>query len=165
MWHNRDSHNIIRTQSKCQWDLIWVFPNDHHVDLSFIENKKIEFLLWFGGPFVRRIRSRLIWCDLRSTRMEQLLEARVLLVVLVSFVHAEASSRAILLFLLAFVLLSRLSELLTFTRLSMPNFLVGGGCGWRATQLTWWLYFIHTPVWSLGGDIMFERAVWVILLR
>ena len=53
---------------------------------------------------------------LRLTRMGQLLEARVLLVMLTSFVHAEASSKATLLFSLSFGLLSRLSWLLMSTR-------------------------------------------------
>jgi len=38
---------------------------------------------------------------------------------------------------LVFCLLSRLSWLLMSMGLSMPGVLVGGGCGWRATQLTW----------------------------
>ena len=77
----------------------------------------------------------------------QLLEARVLLVVLMSFVHAETSSNTTLLFSLAFALLSRLSWLLLSTRLSMPCLFVGGSCGWRATEL-----LVGSALFTLPSD-------------
>ena len=98
--------------------------------------------------------------------MGQLLEVQVLLVVLASFVHAEASSMAALFFFsLVAALVSRLSCLLLSTRLSMPDLLVGGSCGWRVTQLTWWFCFVYALVESLGRGALFERVVQVILLE
>ena len=92
--------------------------------------------------------------------MGQLLEARVLLVVLVSFVHVEALSKAALLFPLVFTLLSRMSWLILSTELSMSGLLAEGYCDWRVTQLTWWLCFVRAPVGPLGGDTLFERGVY-----
>ena len=85
--------------------------------------------------------------------------------ILASFVHVEASLRTALLFSLAFTFLSRVSWLMLSTQLSMLNILVGGGYGWKATQLTWWLCFVHALVGSLEGGILFRRGVWVILLK
>ena len=47
----------------------------------------------------------------------------------------------------------------------MLGVLIGGGCDWRTTQLTWWLYFVHVPVVSHGGSNLFGRGIWVILLK
>jgi len=79
----------------------------------------------FGGHLVPSPSGRLRV----NTGGGQLLEDRFLLVVLTSFVHAEASSRAALLFPLGFALLSRLNWLLLSMRLSVPGLLVGGDYG------------------------------------